>query len=110
MSAITSDGLELFRSPDFSMIKFGRLLNRQWKAKRQIRQSTTNPQLDEICTRGMESGAYGAKLLGAGGGGLTLFVANPENHRNIREALGRKMFVPFRFEKIGSSVVYFSHV
>ena len=110
MSAITSDGLDLFRSPDFSMVKFGRLLDRQWKAKRQISQSISNPQLDEIYTRGMESGAYGAKLLGAGGGGFMLFVANPENHLNIQEALGRKMFVPFRFENIGSSVVYFSHV
>lgn len=109
MSAITNDGLELFRSPDFSMAEFGLLLDRQWNAKRQISESITNRELDEIYAKGMEAGSSGAKLLGAGGGGFMLFVANPENHQKIRAALGEKMFVPFRFENTGSSVVYYSH-
>ena len=109
MSAITKDGLELFRSPDFSMVDFGRLLDRQWTAKRQISEFITSRELDEIYGTGMEAGAYGAKLLGAGGGGFMLFVANPENHEKIRTAVGEKMFVPFRFESTGSSVVYYSH-
>jgi len=109
MSAITSDALELFRSADFSMSNFGELLNRQWTAKRLLSELVTNRELDEIYSKGMEAGAYGAKLLGAGGGGFMLFVANPETHQKIRRALGEKMFVPFRFEGTGSSVVYYSH-
>ena len=109
MSAITNDGLELFRSPDFSVAEFGLLLDRQWNAKRQISESITNRELDEIYAKGMDAGSYGAKLLGAGGGGFMLFVANPDNHHKIRSALGEKMFVPFRFEDTGSSVVYYSH-
>ena len=109
MSTITRDGLDLFRSPDFSMAEFGRLLNRQWSAKRQISNLITNPVLDDIHSRGMEAGAYGAKLLGAGGGGFMLFVAHPERHEEIQESLGEKMFVPFRLENTGSSVVYYSH-
>lgn len=109
MSAITSDGLELFRSPEFSMTEFGQLLNRQWNAKRQVTDSISNSDIDEIHRTGIEAGAYAAKLLGAGGGGFMLFVAKPELHENIRTALGEKMFVPFRFESTGSSVVYYSH-
>jgi D-glycero-alpha-D-manno-heptose-7-phosphate kinase len=109
MSTITEDGLELFRSPDFSLADFGHLLNRQWFAKRQLSDSVTNRALDEIHLAGMDAGAYGAKLLGAGGGGFMLFVARPEIHQEIRGALGEKMFVPFRFESTGSSVVYYSH-
>lgn len=109
MSAITSDGLELFRSPEFSMTDFGQLLDRQWTAKRQISDSITNRELDEIYDAGMQAGAYGAKLLGAGGGGFMLFVASPETQQKIRGTLGKKMFVPFRFESTGSSVVYYSH-
>lgn len=109
MSAITNDGLDLFRSPDFSMAEFGRLLNHQWNAKRQMSQIVTNDEIDAIHTKGMEAGAYGAKLLGAGGGGFMLFVANPQVQPRIRAALGEKMFVPFRFENTGSSVVYYSH-
>ena len=109
MAAITNDGLELFRSTEFSMVEFGRLINRQWTAKRQMSQSITNVEIDAIYSRGMEAGALGAKLLGAGGGGFMLFVAAPEVHHKIRAALGEKMFVPFRFENTGSSVVYYSH-
>lgn len=109
MAGITKDGLDLFRSSNFSMAEFGRLLDRQWNAKRQLSESITNRELDEIYGKGMEAGSYGGKLLGAGGGGFMLFVANPENHEKIRLALGEKMFVPFRFENTGSSVVYYSH-
>lgn len=109
MSSITADGLDLLRSSDFSVANFGQLLDRQWKAKRQISGSITNRELDEIYEKGIEAGAYGGKLLGAGGGGFMLFVANPELHEEIRTALGEKMFVPFRFESTGSSVVYYSH-
>jgi len=109
MAAITNDGLELFRSTEFSMVEFGRLINRQWTAKKQMSQSITNVEIDAIYSRGMEAGALGAKLLGAGGGGFMLFVAAPEVHHKIRAALGEKMFVPFRFENTGSSVVYYSH-
>lgn len=109
MSTITNDGLELFRSPDFSLADFGHLLNSQWFAKRQLSDAVTNQALDEIHLAGMDAGAYGAKLLGAGGGGFMLFLARPEIHQKIQGALGEKMFVPFRFESTGSSVVYYSH-
>ncbi len=109
MSTITSQGLELFRSADFSMKEFGRLLDRQWQAKRQISESISNLELDEIYAKGRDAGALGGKLLGAGGGGFMLFVAEPMRHKKIRAALGEKMFVPFRFEGTGSSVVYYSH-
>ena len=109
MSEVTSDGLELFRSNDFAMADFGDLLRRQWVKKRQLSDSITNRDLDEIYSTGMQAGAYGAKLLGAGGGGFMLFVAPPQTHQRIRRALGEKMFVPFRFEGTGSTVVYYSH-
>ena len=109
ISAITDEALELFRSGSFSMNVFGKLLDRQWQAKRQITESVTNDELDAIYRKGIAAGALGGKLLGAGGGGFMLFVASPESHDKIRVALGEKMFVPFRFESTGSSVVYFSH-
>ena len=33
---------------------------------------------------GMDAGAYGGKLLGAGGGGFILFFAKPDLHENIK--------------------------
>ena len=109
ISSITEEALKILQSSDFSMVDFGRLLDDQWRAKRQLSESITSSALDDIYSRGMRAGAYGAKLLGAGGGGFMCFVADPSSHPKIREALAEQMFVPFRFENTGSSVVYFSH-
>lgn len=109
ISSITEEALKILQSSDFSMVDFGRLLNDQWRAKKQLSGSITSGALDDIYSRGMRAGAYGAKLLGAGGGGFMCFVADPSIHPKIREALAEQMFVPFRFENTGSSVVYFSH-
>jgi len=56
----------------------------------------------------MRAGAYGGKLLGAGGGGFMLFLAPPERHAAIREALAPLLFVPFQFEMGGSRIIYYA--
>lgn len=109
MSKTTDTALELLKGRNLELAEFGSLLSYQWEAKRQLSGVVTNPGLDEIYARGLESGAYGGKLLGAGGGGFMLFLAEPRKHEDIRSAIGDKMFVPVRFENTGSTVVYYSH-
>ena len=69
----------------------------------------TSPEIDRIYAAGLRAGALGGKLLGAGGGGFLLFYAPPDRHQEIKQTLGDKMFVPFRFESTGSKIVYYSH-
>ena len=88
---------------------FGELLAEQWRIKRSLTQVISNQEIDMIYDAGIRAGAIGGKLLGAGGGGFMLFFAKPEMHSAIRQALGTKLFVPFRFESTGSQIVYFSH-
>ena len=64
--------------------------------------------VDDIYEAGMRAGAYGAKLLGAGGGGFMLFLAPPERHAAIRQALAPLIFVPFQFEMGGSRIIYYA--
>ena len=109
MSSMASAGLKTLTSAKEHIDEFGELLDAQWKLKRNLSSSVTNDSLDEIYHRGRTAGAIGGKLLGAGGGGFMLFYAPKEKHNKIREALGEKMFVPFRFESTGSSIVYYSH-
>lgn len=109
MTEITERAVELFRAKGLDLKELGSLLSHQWEAKRQLSGSITNSDIDEIFTRGIQAGAYGGKLLGAGGGGFMLFIADPQRHDRIRAVLGEKMFVPIRFENTGSSVVYYSH-
>jgi D-glycero-alpha-D-manno-heptose-7-phosphate kinase len=66
------------------------------------------PAIMDIYDAGMRAGAVGAKLLGAGGGGFMLFVAPPDRHGAIRQALKPLLFVPFRFETGGSRIIYYT--
>jgi D-glycero-alpha-D-manno-heptose-7-phosphate kinase len=90
------------------MPELGRLLDAQWQLKRRLSTLIATPAVDDIYETGMRAGAYGAKLLGAGGGGFMLFLAPPERHAAIREALAPLLFVPFRFEMGGSRIIYYA--
>lgn len=109
MSALTEEALRILTDPKCPVDDFGALLDVQWNLKRRLSSEVSNTEIDEIYHRGLEAGALGGKLLGAGGGGFMLFYAPKGQHNNIRSALGEKMFVPFRFENTGSSIVYYSH-
>jgi D-glycero-alpha-D-manno-heptose-7-phosphate kinase len=109
MSDICARGLSLLNNSATSLDEVGALLDEQWGIKRQLSASVTNEAIDEIYTRGISAGAIGGKLLGAGGGGFMLFYAPKEKREAVMASLGEKMFVPFRFEGTGSSIVYYSH-
>ena len=87
---------------------FGRLLHEQWQIKRGLSAQITTPEIDAIYEAGMKAGAYGGKLLGAGGGGFMLFFAPPERQETIKTALKKLLHVPARFDHLGSQIIYFS--
>jgi len=92
--------------PDFSA--FGRLLNETWKIKKCLSTKITSRHIDGIYEAALKNGALGGKLLGAGGGGFMLFYAEPEDQPRIKEALKDLLLVPFKFEYLGSQVIYYS--
>lgn len=51
---------------------------------------------------------FGGKLLGAGGGGFMLFFVEHEKQQMVKEKLKNLLYVPFRFEKLGSQIIYFT--
>ncbi len=109
MLEILDEAKNVILNKKTSIDEFGKLLNDQWKLKRSLTNQITNSDIDDIYNAGIESGALGGKLLGAGGGGFMLFYAKKEHHQKIKESLKDKLFVPFRFEKTGSQIIYFSH-
>jgi len=85
---------------------FGKLLHESWYLKRNLDDAISNPQLDEIYKFGMEAGALGGKLLGAGGGGFFLFFIPPEKKAALEKKLARFQPVPFRLNAAGSHIIH----
>lgn len=86
---------------------FGFLLNEGWQYKKSLSNLVSNNEVDEIYTSAIKSGAFGGKLLGAGGGGFILFYAPNEMHQNIINNLKHLIHVPFKFENLGSTVALY---
>ena len=86
--------------------EFGELLHQSWLIKRSLSDLVSNPKLDEIYNLGMQAGAYGGKLLGAGAGGFMLFFARPDKHPAILQALQEYLHVPFDFDCEGSKIIF----
>ncbi len=107
MQAMVDEALSILRSPNESIIHFGKLLAESWKLKRSLSDKVSSPEIDSIYGAAIEAGAIGGKILGAGGGGFLLIFAKPERHAAIRRRLNKLVHVPFEFEDYGSRVVLY---
>ncbi len=86
---------------------FGRLLHESWQIKRSLTGKISTASIDEIYQAGIDAGALGGKLLGAGGGGFMLFFVTPERRQALRARLSNLLCVPFKFSNKGSEVVVY---
>jgi D-glycero-alpha-D-manno-heptose-7-phosphate kinase len=94
-------------NPRCSLDEFGRLLHEGWKIKRTLTEKISTGVIDEIYEAGLDAGALGGKLLGAGGGGFMLFFVPPERRAALRARLQKLLCIPFRFWSRGSEVVVY---
>lgn len=87
---------------------FGRLLDETWKLKRQTGSSVSTSGIDALYAKGIDAGALGGKLLGAGGGGFLLFYVQPDKHASVKRAMSDLMYIPFEFENSGTQVIHYT--
>ncbi|MGP8310854.1 kinase [Enterocloster aldenensis] len=87
---------------------FGKLLNFTWKIKRQTGTAVSTSDIDDLYAKGIEAGALGGKLLGAGGGGFFVFYVQPEKQESVKRALSKLMYIPFKFEDGGTCVIHYT--
>ncbi len=91
---------------DGSLEAFGLLLHEAWMAKRSLEDGVSSPEIDTTYQSGLEAGAWGGKLLGAGGGGFLLFVAPPESHDRLRRTFADKFSLAVRVNAPGSQIIF----
>jgi D-glycero-alpha-D-manno-heptose-7-phosphate kinase len=106
MLQMVQEGMSILTG-DRDLCEFGELLHEAWMVKRRLTSKITTPMIDDIYDAARAAGALGGKLLGAGGGGFMLFFAKPETHARIHAALPGLLQVPFRFEGLGSQIVFY---
>jgi D-glycero-alpha-D-manno-heptose-7-phosphate kinase len=86
----------------------GRMLDGAWRIKRGLTARISTGAIDNLYHGVMQAGAWGGKLLGAGGGGFLLVAAPSSRHEAIRAVCRGMLELPLRFDRGGSKVVYMS--
>lgn len=86
--------------------KLGELLHQNWLLKKELASGVSNPQIEQMYHLAMEAGAWGGKILGAGGGGFLLVMAPLAIQPKIIEALKEYQLIPFRFSESGSTIIF----
>ena len=86
-------------------IDCGNILNENWKIKQSFSKKIANDKINDIYKYLLSIGVYGAKLLGAGGGGFFLCIANPSQINKIKKKLTKLKIVRFEFENDGSKIL-----
>jgi D-glycero-alpha-D-manno-heptose-7-phosphate kinase len=89
-----------------SLLPFGDLLHRAWLIKRKLDSGVSNPDIDLLYNLGMEAGALGGKLLGAGGGGFVLFFVPPERQNSVRKRLSNYVEIKIDINSNGTQVIH----
>jgi D-glycero-alpha-D-manno-heptose-7-phosphate kinase len=86
--------------------EFGKLLHEAWIIKRDLSSSVTNNEINTLYNYGMQKGALGGKILGAGGGGFLLFICKEGDRKNFISKLKNKVVVPVKLSTEGTKIVY----
>jgi D-glycero-alpha-D-manno-heptose-7-phosphate kinase len=105
MRAMVYEGYDLLTG-NRPWSEFGELLHRAWLAKRTLDGGVSNAEIDEMYERGRKAGAWGGKLLGAGGGGFLLLLAPQEAQAKLKETFPDHPILQLRINAQGSQVIF----
>ena len=88
---------EIINDPILRLKELGELLHQNWVSKKALSDKVSNSLIDNHYEAALKSGAYGGKILGAGGGGFLFLIAPKENHAKIIKSLEKLERVDFNF-------------
>ena len=83
----------------------GDLLQEATKLKFEANPSAETPSILNFISQGLESGALGGKILGAGGGGFCLFWLKKDDKQRFKSTFKLGKEVPFKIDFSGASII-----
>ena len=86
--------------------EMGSILHQGWELKKSITQSISNSKVDQLYEFGINSGATGGKLLGAGAGGFVLFYVPNANRRKFNNKFSSVKQLNFNFDFNGTQIIF----
>lgn len=104
MRAFVDEGLAVMQNPRRNLDELGTLLHEGWRLKRELSEKVTSNEIDQIYEAGVDAGATGGKLIGAGAGGFMLFYVPLDKQDAVRERLKHLIEVNFQFDFQGSRI------
>lgn len=82
----TKEALKEFEKPVLDLKKIGELMNQHHEVLRDLLKITV-PRIDAMINAALRAGAYGAKIVGSGGGGSIVVIADPQIESAVIEAI-----------------------
>ena len=89
-----------------SLKKIGELLTLSWNNKKKLDSKIFSKKLKKIEDKIVKTNPYGYKLLGAGGNGFYLVIANSFTAKKLRKTYGEKYFFKISLEKDPVKILY----
>ncbi|MDO8469644.1 MAG: GHMP kinase [bacterium] len=93
----------------------GTMLHEGWLKKKSLASNISSGVIDGLYDAGMNAGAWGGKIAGAGGGGCVMFLAPEDKKTAVREAVKRVAAannltdfqeIPVRFVQSGAEILF----
>jgi D-glycero-alpha-D-manno-heptose-7-phosphate kinase len=84
----------------------GDLLHQGWLLKKSLASGIASSQIDEWYERARGAGAWGGKILGAGGGGFLMVLCDPARQPAVRKELSELRPLAVRLESQGSKIIF----
>ncbi len=102
---ISNEANNLFKKKRINIPEIAKLLNESWILKKSIDDNVSNEKIDDVYKYALECGAYGGKLLGAGGGGF-IYLLCPKNKKyEIKKKLNKFINLDVKISQAGSSII-----
>jgi len=84
---------------------FGKLLDETWQMKKSLASNISNNDIDKMYDIATSAGAYGGKILGAGGGGYMLLYVPDSKLDNVQNKMLDYKKFNFKFSDVGSKAI-----